>query len=246
MLGFMSIKNRLESLIWSTGFDVHFSRLGPRTNDAFQIYLILQKLGVDLVFDIGANTGQFAHELRSVGYEGRIVSFEPLSSAHQKLVRAAKRDAAWKVHPRTAIGDSDGEIEINIAGNSQSSSILSMLPNHVDADPGTAYVGKERVQISRLDSISAKYLTGAENYFLKIDTQGYEWQVLNGAKQFLENASGIYCELPLEPLYNGQHLWLEMIERLKDEGFILWAIQKGFIDRRDGRSLEINAVFVKP
>lgn len=76
----------------------------------------MEQFGIDLVFDIGANTGQFASELRLIGYKGRMVSFEPLSVAHRELMQKPNRDSQWQIHPRTAIGDFDGEIEINIAG----------------------------------------------------------------------------------------------------------------------------------
>ncbi|WP_410175184.1 FkbM family methyltransferase, partial [Nodularia spumigena] len=108
---------------------------------------------VDLVFDIGANTGQFATELRSIGYKGRIVSFEPLSDAHKKLNQEAARVSQWQVHPRIAIGDFNGEIEINIAGNSVSSSVLPMLEAHATAAVKSAYISTEKVAIARLDSI---------------------------------------------------------------------------------------------
>src|SRR5579862_2380847 len=75
---------------------------------------------VNLVFDVGANTGQFGRELRQLGYRGRIVSFEPLSAAWAKLKDASNNDPMWEVSPRCAIGSEDGEIEIHIAGNSAS------------------------------------------------------------------------------------------------------------------------------
>ena len=82
---------------------------------------------VNLVFDIGANAGQFAQSLRELGYRGRIVSFEPQSEAREQLERAASVDPLWEVAPKAAIGPEDGEIELNLAANSISSSLLPML-----------------------------------------------------------------------------------------------------------------------
>lgn len=82
---------------------------------------------VNLVFDIGANAGQFAQSLRELGYRGRIVSFEPQSEAREQLERAASVDPLWEVAPKAAIGAEDGEIELNLAANSISSSLLPML-----------------------------------------------------------------------------------------------------------------------
>ena len=225
------------------GVDIH--RLSADSNASFQTLKGLDHFGIDTVLDIGANTGQFAKELRLIGYRHRIVSFEPLPYAYQKLSDSAAKDALWEVHAQGAIGDFDGEIEINIAGNSVSSSVLPMLESHSDAAKGSAYVGKVTVPISRLDSIAAKYVTGQENYFIKIDTQGFEWQVLDGAPDTLAKAQGVLCELSLVPLYQGQRLWLDLIQRLESEGFTLWSIQKGFTDPRDGRTLQLDAIFFK-
>ncbi|MDJ0524424.1 MAG: FkbM family methyltransferase [Microcystis sp. M53600_WE12] len=85
---------------------------------------------VDLVFDVGANIGQYAKLLRELGYSGRLVSLEPLSSAYSRLKAISKKDQLWEIAPQTAIGNQEGEIIINIAGNSYSSSALPMLDAH--------------------------------------------------------------------------------------------------------------------
>ena len=146
-----------------------------------QLSTILNLLNIDVVFDIGANEGQFAREMREHGYSGKIISFEPLTSARKNLLAFAALDLGWQVHEQSAIGDRDGEIEIHIAGNSVSSSVLPMLESHSSAAVGSSYVGSERVPIFKLDSIANKYLDKNYNLFIKIDTQGYEWQVLDGA-----------------------------------------------------------------
>lgn len=220
-------------------------RLSPSTNPAFQLFKGLSHFGVTVVLDVGANTGQFGTSLRGVGYAGRIVSFEPLSEAHAALVASARSDSRWKVHPRCAIGTEAGEITINIAGNSVSSSVLPMLASHSEAAAGSAYVGAERVPLLPLDDAAADYLTTADRSFVKIDTQGYEWQVLDGAEQTLAGAAGVLCELSLVPLYEGQKLWRDVIARLEAMGFTLWAIQKGFTDPRDGRTLQLDAIFFR-
>lgn len=233
----------IKTLIHSAGFDLH--RLSPGSNPAFQLLKALDRFEVDLVLDVGANVGQFSSELRSVGYKGNLVSFEPLSAAHRTLSDVASRDPKWLVHPRGAIGDHEGEIEINIAGNSVSSSVLPMLEAHASAANGSAYVGVEHVLISRLDSIAPQYLAKSRRPFLKIDTQGYEWQVLDGSRGVLQRMMGVRCELSLVPLYEGQRLWMEMIQRLEGEGFTLWSIQNAFTDPRDGRTLQVDAIFFR-
>jgi FkbM family methyltransferase len=206
----------------------------------------LERFGVDLVLDVGANVGQFAREIRAFGFAGRIVSFEPLGDAHRRLAEAATRDGAWQAHARCAIGDRDGEVAINVSANSVSSSLLPMTGAHVGAAGASAYVGRETVALFRLDTVAAPYLAPASRPFLKIDTQGFEWQVLDGAAETLPRLCGVLCELSLVELYEGQHLWLDVIHRLERSGFTLWNLQPGFADPRDGRTLQLDAIFFRP
>jgi FkbM family methyltransferase len=205
----------------------------------------LRKFGIDLVLDVGANQGQFAADIRRRGYGGKIVSFEPLSEAHGKLLTASAGDGQWEIFSRCALGDHDGEAEINIAGNSVSSSILPMLEAHKNAAPESAYQGKEVVSVKTLDVVADPYLKNARAPFLKIDTQGFEWQVLDGARATLPQIRGILLELSMVPLYEGQHLWQEMKARLEAEGFVFWAFETIFSDPLDGRTLQVDGVFFR-
>lgn len=225
------------------GLDIH--RLSVAKSPELQLCKVLEHAGVDLVFDIGANAGQFARGLRAVGYKGRIVSFEPGAEAHAALLAAASRDDLWQVHARGAVGDRDGETVLNVAANSVSSSLLPMLDAHRTAAAESAYIGTEKVPLYRIDTVAPQYLALEHRCFLKIDAQGYEWQVLDGAAETLGQVQGVLCELSLVPLYRGQRLWRELVERLEDEGMILWAVQSGFTDPRTGRSLQLNAIFLQ-
>ena len=224
---------------------IEIVRYRPSISSAAQLNKVLEDTDINVIFDVGANEGQFARGVREYGYRGRTVSFEPLTSVRQKLLMLAERDKNWAVHEQCAIGDQDGEININVAGNSVSSSVLEMLESHSIAAVGSAYVSSERVAMARLDSFARDYLDPDSRLFIKIDTQGYEWQVLDGAQETLKQARGVLCELSLVPLYEGQHLWREIVDRLDAEGFMLWALQKGFTDPRTGQSLQMDGIFLR-
>lgn len=237
-------KGLAKTAVRTCGYDVR--RFRPDESEAAQVVQALKIADINLVFDIGANTGQFARDIRQAGYDERIVSFEPLSSARAKLLAAAEHDPAWSIHDQAALGDSAGEVSIHVAANSVSSSVLPMLGAHVSAAPESAYVGIERVPVQRLDDIASDYLSPASsNLFIKIDAQGFEWQILDGAPDALGHARGLLCELSLVPLYEGQRLWREIVDRLHDEGFALWAIQKGFTDSATGQSLQMDGIFLR-
>lgn len=243
------IKRIIKAILRTAfGLEVFWTKNLPPTasqQDAMKLVSSLQKFGIDLVLDVGANTGQFASEIRRYGYAGRIVSFEPLSQAHDGLQRSCAGDPLWDAYPRCAIGDTNGEVEINIAGNSESSSILPMLESHRSAAPQSAYQGKEKVSIKTLDVVAGQYLKDARAVFLKIDTQGFEWHVLDGARETLPHIKGILVELSLVPLYEGQHLWRDVIARLEAAGFTLWAFKPVFSDQATGRTLQVDGIFYR-
>ncbi|OBJ25104.1 FkbM family methyltransferase [Mycobacterium colombiense] len=206
----------------------------------------LESLDVNVVFDIGSNTGQYAAGLRKAGYKGRMISFEPLSKQFATLERKASRDPLWDCR-RHALGDVDGTISINIAGNAaQSSSVLPMLKSHQDAYPPANYVGVEDVPVYRLDSVVPQILRPTDVTFLKIDVQGFEKQVLAGSKSTLaDSCVGMQLELSFLPLYEGSMLIPEALDWAYSLGFTLTGLQPCFVDPRDGRMLQADGVFLR-
>lgn len=244
MLGIVRIPlAKAKSLLRRAGIEVN--RRTIHTSTDLQLDRLLRHCGIELVLDVGANSGQYAARLRAHGYSGRIVSFEPLADAHESLKRAARGVRKWQVAPRMALGDAEGEIAIHVAGNSVSSSILEMLPAHERQAPGSAYVANETVPLRRLDSVSKEYLQGAGNVLLKIDTQGYEDRVLNGAAGIMGSVMVIQTELSMVPLYAGQRLFDEMRQRIEAMGFVLFAVFPGYVHERTGRTLQLDGVFLR-
>lgn len=243
MSQFISIKQSIKTTLNAIGIEAH--RFNPASSKLARLMAALHAFNIDMVFDIGANEGQFGQELRAGGYSGQIVSVEPMASAHARLSQVSQGSVGWHVHPRCAVGDKTGVIDLNIAGNSVSSSVLPMLVAHSKAAPESVYQGKESVPLATLDLIVPKYIGQASASLLKIDTQGYEWQVLDGAKAILPAVRGILMEVSLISLYEGQHLWRESIERLESEGFTLWALEPVFVDSANGRTLQMDALFFR-
>jgi len=224
---------------------LNLTKDNPANSPEKQILKVLDLLNITTVLDIGANEGQFAKQIRNLGYCGKIISFEPLSSARKKLTHLSKKDNDWIVYDQCAIGDKDGSVNFNISSNSVSSSALAMLKSHSSASPESVYIGSETVPIIKLDSIINEILDKNANLFIKVDTQGYEKKVFDGAEKTLDKVSGIICELSLVPLYEGQYLWRQIIEYLDTKGFMLWAIQKGFTDPNTGQSLQMDGIFLR-
>ena len=239
------LKKTIKKLARSLGVDL--KRYNVQTSEAAKMQRLLAYHNIDLVFDVGANIGQYAKLLRELGYSGRIVSFEPLSSAYSQLKAVSEKDPLWEIAPQTAIGNQEGEIVINIAGNSYSSSALPMLDAHLESAPESAYSGSETVKLSRLDTLAKNYIKSeTKSIFLKIDVQGLEKQVLEGATAILPLVKGIKLELSLVPLYEGQVLFKEMIDIVEKLGYELYGIEPGFTAEKTGRMLQMDGIFFKP
>jgi FkbM family methyltransferase len=204
---------------------------------------LIESLNINRVLDVGANTGQFARELRSFGYSGEIVSFEPLSEAFALLNQHAERDNRWQA-VNCALGDSEGEVEINISANSYSSSILNIKTRHTNAAPDSVYVGKETVNVKMLDSLYTKYCRETDRVLLKLDTQGFEASVLAGAKETLGTLTAIQMELSLVPMYEKEVLFLPMIRTMEEAGFQLVGLAPGFSNPETGQLYQVDCFFI--
>jgi FkbM family methyltransferase len=237
------LKDTLRSLTEATGLEVR--KTSVYTSQKLRHQLLFSQLPIDLVLDVGANTGQFVHQCRAAGYKGKIISFEPSAAAHASLLQSAAADRLWTVADRMALGATTGEAEINIAANSYSSSLLPMLDSHLAAAPHSAYLQKEKVPLRRLDDVVAATAPG-RYIFLKLDVQGYESQVLAGATQLLNHTLAVQLEMSLLPLYEGETLMPQMHAAITAKGFDLWDLEPSFRDPVTGRLLQLDAIFIRP
>lgn len=220
------------------GFDI------TRQPFTYHFVRVLQGRGITQVIDVGANTGQFGIELRASGFTGEILSVEPLQAAYDALVRASAEDPRWRT-VRAAVSDAPGVLEVNVAGNSVSSSPLPMLDLHSDAVPESRYVGVEQVQATTVDLLVAEHGVDPARTLLKVDVQGYESVVLDGAATTLEGFAAVQLELSLAPLYAGQSLLPEVLARMDGHGFDLWLTDPAFLDPATGRMLQCDGLFVR-
>ncbi len=203
---------------------------------------LFQTYAIDLVLDVGANVGQYGHQLRTAGYHARIESFEPLKQAYDELRTVASKAERWNTH-NYGLSDSCGDLNINVSSNSVSSSLLAILPAHVRAEPESHYVREELVTLKTLDSVFPDIVRGARSVFMKIDTHGFENKVLEGARESLASIDTIELEMSLVPLYDGQMLFSELHALMLERGYELVSMAPGFSSATTGELLQLDGTY---
>lgn len=219
------------------------ARRGRRVT-RFPLGQYLRDFRIDCLLDVGANTGQYAREVRALGYRGRIESFEPLPAVFRELQAAAENDPLWNVHAR-ALGSENCVRPIHISANSPSSSFLPMDPRITTEAVDLTTVGTVEVEIRRLDDLFDSVCGDAGNVYLKIDTQGFERNVIEGAIASLPRISVVQMELALVANYQGEALIEEMLGWMRKLGFVPWWLMDGFRNPRTLQLYQMDVFFVR-
>jgi FkbM family methyltransferase len=232
----------IKKILHKSGIDINF--YDKRTHPIARRMSLLKSYDVGILLDVGANEGQYAREMRMFGYAGKLVSFEPVRGTFAKLEMNSAKDPLWSAM-NMALGDIDGKATIHLAGNTLSSSLLDMLPSHEQSAPESRYSGTEEIEVRRLDTIFRNIAPGDDKVFLKIDTQGFEKQILDGATQSLPRIIGIQVELSLVPLYKDQSSFTDIIRFLEQAGFTLMSLESGFANPKTGQLLQVDGIFFR-
>lgn len=216
-----------------------------RAEESRRLNLILQRHGVDLFLDIGANVGQTGKALRAGGYAGRIISVEPVQACHAALTHASATDTAWEIARRCAIGEKEGEVEIIVSEASDLSSLSAPTQSLNDTLPKARERDREMVPVKRVDDLLRDDIKNAKAAFLKIDAQGHDLPALKSAKGVMDRLCGVQIEMSLLPLYEGEAHYLEILTFLHKNGFAPhMLVERSFRDDL-GQQLQLDGVFIR-
>ncbi len=186
---------------------------------------LLATLDIDCVFDVGANSGQYASMLRDYcNYKGLIISFEPTPSLVESLKVSARADPLWQIEA-VALGRTESEMVFRTWKQSQSNSFLPLTPNAGDSI-SNCDATEIKVRVRTLDAMfgDLQVKFGFKRPFLKMDTQGYDLEVFAGGRTIIETFLGLQSELSIQPYYAGAPDWHESLATYTSAGFIMSAV----------------------
>ena len=222
-------------------FRRHMARVLERLSGAYVIHpseayqlperLHLRKFfdyyGVDCVFDVGANQGQYASMIRDlVGFKGQIISFEPIPELASALAGPATADGNWYVE-NLALDREAGPAIFNI----MSESVFSSLHSPASDQPNifsTQNAVSRQVEIVRstlaLELPRWRQKLKFKRPFLKMDTQGNDLAIVQGAGSEINTFVGLQSELAIKNLYAGAVGYQDTLEAYSNMGFELSAM----------------------
>jgi FkbM family methyltransferase len=205
---------------------------------------LLSNYGINLILDVGANVGQYATRTRTLGYEGRIISFEPIASVYAELANNAAPDLRWETF-QLGLSNCDGEAVINVSEDSVYSSLMNSSALLSQKYDRSGYVAQETIKTAKLDSIFDRYCQPSDQTLLKIDVQGHEKYVLAGATAVLQHIKAIQLELSFVQHYEAEPLMMEMVEYLSTQGFTLIALSPLSHNLALGNLLQADGIFFR-
>lgn len=233
-------KRRVQAALRRVGLAIgRYPYYGTRSA---QLAHVLNVNQITVCLDVGAHHGEFGSELRSIGYSGRIVSFEPASAAYAVLARQTRRDPRWQAR-QLALGSSARIDELNLCRSTVFNSIHPLTDAGLDR---TTPIGVEPVAVERLDKMWHQIVRSDDRIFLKIDTQGSDIEVLTGSDEMISQVAMLQMEAAVnEPLYDGAANLATVIDAARSHGFQLSGIFPVAADKCGTRLVEVDCLFVR-
>lgn len=219
--------------------------LGEQNLNFYQnIFKNLLKGSKLIILDVGANDGWFAKIVFRFWPKAKIISFEPLKSMHPFL-ELLKEQKGTYTYEKIGLGEENKKFMINEFGTSGLSSFKEIHSSYAyDAQFFNQQVNKSyEVDVLTLDDyVFDRQIEG--EFCLKVDTQGFEMEVLRGAQKLFESKriKVVIIELMTIEKYQGATLYHEIICYLEIRGFRLVDIHNSYYEQ-NGKLSEFDAVF---
>lgn len=205
--------------------------------------LLRQGILPKTVLDVGANVGQFAVAASKLFPGVKVHSFEPSPSSFKKLCENVSNLPNVTAYP-IALGDSEREVMLHINEYPQSSSILPLTQAHREAFPKAKVISRLPVQSKTLAKILSK-IKLRPPVLLKLDVQGYEAQVIRGARERMKSFKYVVLEASFKPMYVGETVFADLIPLLGSHGFTFQCPVGWLTDSKTDEILQMDALFIR-
>jgi FkbM family methyltransferase len=213
---------------------------------AHHVAEVLKRARINCVIDVGGNIGWYGEFLRAIGYDGRIVSFEPVSDSFAELGERAAADPHWTAH-RLAIGSTTGAVTMNVASNRLFSSVREPSSEGAALFPDDEQIERqEEVELRRVDDVFADCVAGIVDprVHLKSHAQGSDLEVIRGANGSLDRIHSLQLYVALQRIYDGMPTHRESFELVEGLGFAVTGLFP--VTRDDGfRVIEYDCICVR-
>lgn len=210
----------------------------------YQLLGLLRRKRIECILDVGANRGQFAEYVRLQGYDREIHSFEPLPDAFACLESVAAKNCRHHAH-NFALSNTNGTATLRVGANDQTSSLVAASSNLHNAAT-TPFVSELKIDCARLDTLIETGRLAVPDFsrtLLKLDVQGHEAAVLDGAGRFLDKFGGVLAEASLVEIYDGEASMTELSESLRGLGFGILSFKGGLHHPVHGFLMQIDMLF---
>lgn len=231
----------LKRLFASAGYEVHRRDLSHSACRA----AAMKRCGIDAVLDVGANAGQYVGWLREYGYSGRVVSIEPIEHVFAEMQRRLASDKNW-TGIRAAVGAVEGDLDLLVSESTSLTSALPATPALRAGIPTVTPTARITAPLTTVDVLVEQQNLLSAPLLLKLDVQGFEHAVLDGAEATLGRLAMIEVEMALVPLYESGSTIHDLLPRLHDLGFEVVSIGKGgFTDATTGQVFDIDVLMTR-
>jgi FkbM family methyltransferase len=235
----MNIRNIIKRFFISRGYSIVQSDCLHIHSLSLQLLKLLKYKNTDYIIDVGGNTGQYRKFIREViGYFGPGCSVEPVPKYAKVIKKDAFHDQLWKVY-ECALGSKKGELDINVQGE-----LSSFLELNRVGDSIFKSRPESRIKVS-IDTVASILPSNASSVFLKIDTQGYELEVLKGAEAVFDKINIVQLEAPFLTIYDDQVSLCDLIEFMVSKQFLPAGIFRSNIGGYPSRMIDADMLFVR-
>ena len=239
------LKRAAQAVLHGVGYQ--FQRYPGLYSYDRHLRMLLATLAVNCIIDVGAHDGEFYRAMRNTGYTGRIVSFEPFPRSFTNLQRETAGDPEWRGY-QVALGRQAGSLELNVPDSTGFASFLKPNDYLGARFPWARWEGRtERVRVDRLDNIYSEIVAGIDKprVFLKMDTQGWDGNVVEGASDALPDVQLLQSEISVVPIYHGMLDIVDSLSLYTRLGFQVTSLFPVTFDADDVRVLEYDCVMFR-